>query len=161
MKNHLIFVLSFVTFSGVFSIGFGKSVDANTAIIEKTKAIVESESVGVEKTSQLQMNPLKTKKNQTSVNAKDNVVDETSTSEYSELQKPLDLSIPYKDIENAGLKIKQSAPAQAPETNIFSPETINKSRSMQLNGDLLMSPEPEAEKRKSIDGAGIVINIKP
>jgi len=26
---------------------------------------------------------------------------------------------------------------------------------------LLMSPDPQPEKRKSVDGAGIIINIKP
>ncbi|MDD5322697.1 MAG: hypothetical protein PHD43_19210 [Methylococcales bacterium] len=97
----------------------------------------------------------------TAANAKENVVDKSNTSEYSELQKPLDLSIPYKDPENADLKIKQNTPAKSPETNIFATETIKKSQPLQLNGGLLMSPEPEAEKRKSIDGAGIVINIKP
>lgn len=127
MKNYRIFLLSFVTFSGVFSIGLGKPVEAGTTVIEKSKK----------------------------------VVDKNNATEYGELQKPLDLSIPYKDSENADLKIKQNVPAPSPETNIFAPETKKKSRPLQVDGDLLMSTEPEAEKRKSVDGAGIVINIKP
>jgi hypothetical protein len=162
MKNYRIFLLSFVTFSGVLSIGFGKSAYSNTTSIEKPETVVELESTKIEKKhSQLETNSIKTKKNQTSVNAKDNVADKGNTSEYIELQMPLDLSIPYTDPEKAVLKIKQNTPAQGPETNIFSPATRKKSRPLQLNGDFLMSPEPEAEKQKSVDGAGIVINIKP
>jgi hypothetical protein len=161
MKNYRIFLLSFVTISGVFSIGLATPVDADTATIEKPKTVFELTAVEVEKTHrQLETNPVNTKK-QTSVNAKENIADKSNTSEYSELQKPLDLSIPYKDLENAALKTKQNTPAQNSEANIFSPETKKKSRPLQLNGGFLMSPEPEAEKRKSVDGAGIVINIKP
>lgn len=148
-------LLSVVTFSGVFSIGLGKPVNADTAIIEKSK-IVEVEKPY----RRLEKNPEKTNK-QTSVNAKEDSADKSSAAEYSELQKPLDLSIPYKDTENAEPKTKKNTPAQNPDANIFTPETIKRTRSLQLNGDFLMSPEPEAEKRKSVDGAGIVINIKP
>lgn len=72
-------------------------------------------------------------------------------------EKPLDLSIPYT---NPG---ELDAQPKAPDLvgNIFAPETKKKQRSLELEGDFLMSPEPEAEKRKSVDGAGFIIRIKP
>jgi len=33
-------------------------------------------------------------------------------------------------------------------------------RTLLLDGQLIMSPEPEADKKKSMDGAGISINLK-
>lgn len=77
-----------------------------------------------------------------------------------ELEKPLDLSLPYVDSENAELKREQKPTAQSGVSNIFFPETKKKVRSLELDGDFLMSPEPEAEKLKSVDGAGIVIKLK-
>jgi hypothetical protein len=158
MKNYRVFLLSLVTFSGVFSIGLGRPVDADTVTLEKPKKAVQFESAEVEKTRKSQeTNPVKTITRRTSVNAKENVVVKSNNAEYSELQKPLDLSIPY----NAGLKIKQNRSAQDAEPNIFASETINKSQPLQLKGNLLMTPYPEAGKQKSVDGAGIIINIKP
>ena len=77
-----------------------------------------------------------------------------------ELEKPLDLSVPEKDFENADNLMEQRPATQSLNTSIFAPETKTKARPIELNGSFLMSPEPEAEKRKSVDGAGIVINIK-
>ena len=77
-----------------------------------------------------------------------------------ELEKPLDLSVPEKNFENADRIMAQRPATQSLDTPIFAPETKKKARPIELNGNFLMSPEPEAEKRKSVDGAGIVINIK-
>jgi hypothetical protein len=77
-----------------------------------------------------------------------------------ELEKPLDLSLPYMDSENAELKRGQKPAAQSGVSTIFPPETKKKVRSLELDGNFLMSPEPEAEKLKSVDGAGIVIKLK-
>ena len=77
-----------------------------------------------------------------------------------ELEKPLDLSVPDKDIENADRVMEQKLATQSQESSIFATEPGKKARPIELNGNFLMSPEPEAEKRKSVDGAGIVINIK-
>lgn len=137
-------------------------VGADTATIEKPKNAVKPQSVEVEKTRRrLETRQVNSKKKRSSVNATDDVADKSNKPEYSGLQKPLDLSVPYKAPENAGLKIKQNTHGQRPESNIFPSETIKDSQPLQLNGNLLMSPEPEAGKQKSVDGAGIVINIKP
>ncbi len=137
-------------------------VDADTATIEKPKTAVKLESVEVEKTRRrLEKSQINSKKKRSSVNATEDVADKSIKPEYSVLEKPLDLSIPYKAPENTGLKIKQNTHGQRPESNIFASDTLKESQPLQLNGNLLMSPEPEAGKQKSVDGAGIVINIKP
>jgi len=76
-------------------------------------------------------------------------------------QKPLDLSIPYSDVDNNMLLTGQDSESPAQTTNIFASENKKKTRPLQVDGRLLMSQEPEAEKQKSADGAGIVINLKP
>jgi len=160
MKNSRIFLLRIITFSSVFFSGLGMAVDAKT--IKKPKTVVTLETVEVEKTPRsLEAKPVITKKNQSSVNQKENVPDKSNTPGDSELNKPLDLSVHYKATENPSLKIKQNTAAQSPEPNIFASETMKKSQPLQLKGNFLMSPEPEAGKQKSVDGAGIIINLKP
>lgn len=80
--------------------------------------------------------------------------------EEAELQKPLDLSMPFKDSESAGLTIEQNRAAQEESLNIFSSGKNKMPRPLYLDGQMLMSQEPEGDKRKSFDGAGIVINLK-
>jgi hypothetical protein len=79
----------------------------------------------------------------------------------SELQKPLDLSIPYMDVDKSDRLNEQGSEDQDQKANLFASENRKKTRPLQVDGRLLMSPEPEAEKQKSADGAGIVINLKP
>jgi len=76
-----------------------------------------------------------------------------------EQQKSLDLSLSIDDLEkNALNKQIDHAFETAPES-IFA---IQKKppRSLTLDGQILMSQEPEADKKKSMDGAGISINLK-
>ena len=79
----------------------------------------------------------------------------------SEFEKPLDLSLPFKTTENSSLKVEKKSVSQSRETNIFASETTKKPRNFELDGDFLMSPNPEGEKIKSVDGAEIVIKVKP
>ncbi|MDP2901752.1 MAG: hypothetical protein Q8N96_01390 [Methylovulum sp.] len=77
------------------------------------------------------------------------------------LQRPLDLTIPFKGIENAGQsKIVDDSTQNAVDA-LFAPKLKKDGQPLQLKGGWLMSPEPEVEKRKSVDGAGIVIDLKP
>jgi hypothetical protein len=78
-----------------------------------------------------------------------------------EIEKPLDLTIPFADIDQSDRTAELNADNSLQKTNIFAAENKKKSRPIQLNGRFIMSPEPEAEKLKSADGAGIVINLKP
>jgi hypothetical protein len=76
-------------------------------------------------------------------------------------QKPLDLTIPYTDVEKNRLLTEQSTEIPPQSTNIFASENKKKTRQLQVDGRFLMSQELEKEKQKSADGAGIVINLKP
>lgn len=162
MTNYRIFLLSFVTVSWVFLSGLNKPVDKDMSTVEKQKTEVELKSIETEnarkllEAEQVNANPKTTNK------ATDaGVADDNNPIKPNELEKPLDLSVPFKDAENADLKNEQKSAAQSRMTNIFAPETEKKSRPLELDSGFLMSPEPEAEKQKSIDGAGIVIKLKP
>ncbi len=83
-----------------------------------------------------------------------------STSTEQHQQKPLDLALPSlsQSIQSASLGLKT-----LPQDDTVSPQLFNSDRaqsnSMEMKGQVIMSQEPEAEKRKSADGAGIMINI--
>jgi hypothetical protein len=77
---------------------------------------------------------------------------------HSELDVPLDLSVPFKATEKIDLEKKWLIPHET--LDVFAVDPNKKARSLELDGDFLMSPEPQAEKRKSVDGAGIIINLK-
>jgi hypothetical protein len=175
MTNYRIFLLSFLTVSWVFLSGFNKLVDNHRSTLENQKTAVELESVNAENTRKLlETKQLKAKNNvksvkatpqktkQTTIKATDTgIADDNNPIKRNEFKKPLDLSIQFEDAENADLKIEQKSAAQNGATNIFAPETKKKLRPLELDSGFLMSPEPEAEKLKSVDGAGIVIKLKP
>jgi hypothetical protein len=150
MNNYRIFVLGLMAVCCIFLSGF-KTVNHQTATGEEQKAVVTVKTANPVK--QVSLKQLKVKKTQTSVNTTDDRIEE--------LQKPLDLSIPFIDSENADLKIEPDTQASALPVNIFASAGRTEPHPLQVNGGLVMSAEPEAEKRKSIDGAGIVFNLKP
>lgn len=168
MTNYRIFLLSFLTVSWIFLSGLNKPVDNE----ERQKTEAELKSIEVENNTRklLETKQVKAKNNvkpvkqnpQTTYKATDaGVADDNNPIKRDEFEKPLDLSVPFKDAENADLKIEQKSAAQPGMTNIFAPETKKKPRPLELDSGLLMSPEPEAGKQKSVDGAGIVIKLKP
>lgn len=168
MTNYRIFLLGFLTVSWFFLSGLNKAVDNDMSAMEKQKTAVELISVEAENTRKLlktrqvkvksvKANPQKTK--QTTIKAAD--AGDNNPINSNGLEKPLDLSVPFKGSEDADQKIEQKSATQNRVTNIFAPETQKKPRPLELDGDFLMSPEPEAEKQKSVDGAGIVIKLKP
>ncbi len=170
MTKYRIFLLSFLTVSWVFLSGLNKPVDNDMSTMEKQKTAVGLGPFETEHTRKLQeTTQLKAKSSvksvkanpQTTIKATDTgVADENNPIERNEFEKPLDLSVPFKDTENADLKIERKSTAQSRATNIFAPETNKKSRPLELDSGFLMSPEPEVEKQKSVDGAGIVIKLK-
>jgi hypothetical protein len=89
------------------------------------------------------------------------VIDEGDDASLVELQRPLDLSIPYSDVDKSDRLNELDTDMSIQNANIFADDNNKKTRPVQINGKLLMSPEPEVEKQKSADGAGIVINLKP
>jgi len=173
MTNHRLFLLSFITVSWVFLSGLNKPADNELLTEETQKTEAELKSIETEyntrkllETEQAKegVKPVKTNPQEakyTTTNATDtDVADGNNPVKSNEFEKPLDLSIPFKNSENADQKVEQKSTAQGRETNIFATEAKKKPRSLELDGDFLMSPEPEAEKQKSVDGAGIVIKLK-
>jgi hypothetical protein len=73
----------------------------------------------------------------------------------------LDLSIPFKENNGDSLSREQNSDPQNQKPTLFTQDTKKKSQSIRLDGNVLMSQEPEAEKRKTVDGAGITLNLKP
>ena len=162
MTNYRIFLLSFLTISWVFLSGLNKPVDNGMLVVETQKTEVKLKSVETENTRKL-LEAKQVKANQKTTNkATDaSVADDNNPIKRNEFEKHLDLSIPFKGAENTDLNAEQKSVEQSQVTDMFAPQTKKKPRPLELNGGFLMSPEPEAEKRKSVDGAGIVINLKP
>lgn len=75
---------------------------------------------------------------------------------------PLDLSVPFKNPANDATN--GTAPPSEPKATqmdgLFEPPPKKTNRPIELKGGLLNSPDPEVEKRKSVDGASIMIDIK-
>jgi hypothetical protein len=76
----------------------------------------------------------------------------------AQLPKPLDLSVPFTGSDKTNVN---DALEQHPKPNLFATDVLKKPSQLQLRGQLLKTPDPEIEKRKGVDGAGIVIDIKP
>jgi len=173
MTKYRIFLVSITTISWVFLCGLNMAVDNDKLILENQKTQVEPDYYETEHARQLmEAKQLKAKSTIKLVTASPQTpgqkpgkaaeadVADDKPIKRDELEKPLDLSVPVKAFENADRIMEQRSAAQSRETTIFAPETRKKARPIELDGNFLMSPEPEAEKRKSFDGAGIVINIK-
>jgi hypothetical protein len=75
------------------------------------------------------------------------------------LQKSLDLSLSVDDLEQSALKKQIDHAFETAPEGIFATQK-KPPRSLTLDGQILMSQEPEADKKKSMDGAGIIINLK-
>jgi hypothetical protein len=73
-------------------------------------------------------------------------------------QKPLDLTVPLSEVSfqrpPEALTIAQGASQAA-----LIADSNGKNRPVELQGNVIMTSEPEAGKSKSADGAGIVINV--
>jgi hypothetical protein len=177
MTNYRVFLLSFLTVSWVFLGGFKEPVDNDTLAVEEQKTAVEPEAFETERILSLrEAKQMKAKSNvkpvmadpqkseqTTSKGTTSDPADDNNSLQRNEFEKPLDLSVPFKDkdAENAELKVEQKPAAQNRVTNIFAPDAKKKPRPVEVDSGFLMSPEPEPEKLKSVDGAGIVIKLKP
>jgi len=177
MTNYRVFLLSFLTVSWVFLSGFKEPVDNDTLAVEEQKTAVKPESFETGRILKLrEAKQMKAKSNvghviaspqkaeQTTIKATaSDLADDNNPLKRNEFEKHLDLSVPFKDkdAENAELKFEQKPAAQNRVTNIFAPDAKKKPRPVEVDSGFLMSPEPEPEKRRSVDGAGIVIKLKP
>ena len=77
-----------------------------------------------------------------------------------ELQKPLDLSVPFKMDFDTNMSIHSKSQEARNDSKLFAGPGNLKSRSVQLDGRVLMTQEQEIGKVKTVDGAGIVINVQ-
>lgn len=77
--------------------------------------------------------------------------------DYKISEPLLDLELPFK-VSNDPVE-QDLLPLSA--TDIFTQNKAKKRQAIRLDGTVLMTHEQETEKRKSLDGAGISINIKP
>lgn len=154
MKNYRLFLLGFVTFSSILLTGFEKPGVNNTSLAENQSESIEAKKVQ----SKSKESPINSKQKKTKTKLSVPSVKNSAT-EDAELQKPLDISIPFKESENAWQKTEKKGADQGESSNMFTTEK-KKSQSLGLDSQMLMSQEPEADKRKSLDGAGIVIKLK-
>jgi len=135
--------------------------DQEMALVNKQKVTISPISNDAENDAQ----PLKTKAAEKLVKVRSKKTAKLEASSKpqllmeNELINPLDLSIPFKANEKFDLEKKWLIPHKT--LDVFAVDPNKKARSLELNGNLLMSPDPQPEKRKSLDGAGISINIKP
>jgi hypothetical protein len=151
MKNYRLFLLNFAMASFISLTGFQKPSVNHAPLKEKQIASLNVKAV-----------QFKSKKSLVKQSGKDKhfvAAANNTPDEDAEFQKMLDLSIPFNASENAWLKTEQNKIAQKESSTIF----INgkkKSQPIHLDGKMLMSQEPEVDKQKSLDGAGIVIILK-
>lgn len=148
MKNYRLSIFGFVTVSFVLLTGFQKPGVHHALLTEKQSTSVNVKEVPFSgKESSVKSKQHKTK-------------NKPSIAQDAELEKSLDLSIPLKDAENAWVKIEQNRVNQRDSLAVFSAEKQKNTGPVNLDGAMLMSQEPEADKRKSLDGAGVVITLK-
>lgn len=146
MNKYRLLIAGFVTVTLVCLTGFEKpGVNAPTeASLKAKEAQVSSKESSVDQKQ-------KKTKNKISVMLGNDDI---------ERQRSLDLSMPFTDSENTWLKTEKSRAVPGEVSNMFATENKKKPRPLDLDGQMLMSQEPEMDKRKSLDGAGIVINLK-
>ena len=153
-KTYRLFLLAFAAAAVVLLSGFKNPGVKNVPVAKK-----QSASIGVQKTQpQSEQRPVNSK--QKKAPSKQRPPSAPRTTESAELQKSLDLSVPFKVPENPWLKTEQNRIAQIESSNMFATEKKKKPRPLYLDGQMLMSQEPEVDKKKSLDGAGIIINLK-
>jgi hypothetical protein len=139
MKNYSVVLLNLMMGACLFLYGHGTVAETD---VGKNRASVSA------KQDQAENNKSSGQK------ANAPAVDTDNADQAFELQKPLDLSIPFEVIDSTGQKSEKNAAAQ----NLF---TARKQRTLQLNGGAVMTQEPEGEKQQSVDGAGIIFSLKP
>ena len=69
--------------------------------------------------------------------------------------------MPFNEQDSFDLLTDKKKNGQNQTSDYFDTKTKAKPRALELNGNFITSPEPEIEKKKTVDGAGISINVKP
>lgn len=132
MKKYHLFLWGFISVAFAFLSGFNKPVLSQNEV--KQKNAPEKQAL-----------------------VKGSSADKTGRDAGKDKQKPLDLSVPLADSD---LSSQNNKAADSEENGLFAREPKKQTLPIELKGGWVTSPEPEAEKRKSVDGAGIVIDLK-
>jgi hypothetical protein len=155
MKIDRIFYLCFLASVWLFLSGFNDLVEKDSLVLQGQDVTVKSNFY---ETGQAQV----TKKNlkvKADVKIKESVDD--ASIKATGIEKILDLSIPFSNSKDVDSLIELQRIGQKQSPDYFDTKTKKEPRHIELDGDFLMSPEPQGEKLKSVDGAGLVINLKP
>lgn len=79
--------------------------------------------------------------------------------ENTALHKSLDLAFPPNNFKETDVR-RHINGVQETVDNAFFDDSRKKQDTLQVKGQFVMSQEPEADKKKSADGAGITINLR-
>jgi len=160
MKIYRLFSIGFAIIAWLFLSGQKLLPDNEAGLVNTQSLAIDLIPSMVENSEQLQEKKLNENvvKVRSRKKFRSKAVREQDSFTRSEIDHPLDLSIPFKTTEKLDADKKWLIPHEA--LDVFAVDPNKKARSLELNGNLLMSPDPQPEKRKSVDGAGIIINIK-
>ena len=164
MKIDRIFFLCFLASAWLFLSGFNDLVEKDSLVLQGQDVTVKSNFYEIGQTQVTKKNlKVKVKSNHLKVKADVKIkesVDDASI-KGTEIEKILDLSIPFSNSKDANSLIELQSVGQRKSLDFFDTKTKKEARHIELDGDFLMSPEPQGEKLKSVDGAGLIINLKP
>ena len=155
MKIDRIFFLCFLASAWLFLSGFNDLVEKDSLVLQGQDETVKSNFYEIGQ-AQVTKKILKVKAD---VKIKESVDD--ASIKGTGIEKILDLSIPFSNSKDADSLIELQRIGQKKSPDFFDTKTKKEARHIELDGDFLMSPEPQGEKLKSVDGAGLVINLKP
>jgi hypothetical protein len=155
MKIGRIFYLCFLASVWLLLSGFKDLVEKDSLVLQGQDVTVKSNFYEIEQ-AQVTKKILKVKAD---VKIKESVND--ASIKGTGIEKILDLSIPFSNSKDADSLIELQRIGQKKSPDFFDTKTKKEARHIELDGDFLMSPEPQGEKLKSVDGAGLVINLKP
>ncbi len=172
MISYRIFLFSFLSVSWLFLCGLDNSVVTDTPINQAQKVIVEAGAVAATSSpkdasvtapldSKTIVKSPKRKKRALRKRKMVEEVEDNKPTQHDAPEKTLDLSIPLIHVDSVDLKTDKKKDETDPPNSFFDPKSKKQPRSLELNGNFLMSPEPEVERKKTLDGAGISINVKP
>ena len=164
MKIDRIFFLCFLASAWLFLSGFNDLVEKDSLVLQGQDVTVKSNFYEIGQTQVTKKNlKVKAKSNHLKVKADVKIkesVDDASI-KGTGIEKILDLSVPFSNSKDVDSLIEMQRIGQKKSPDFFDTKTKKEPRHIELDGDFLMSPEPQGEKLKSVDGAGLVINLKP
>jgi hypothetical protein len=86
------------------------------------------------------------------------VADKNTVIENANQHNPLDLAVPFKVTQETDAKRPINGLQEKTDSPLF--DNRNKQAAVQVKGQFVMSQDPEADKKKSADGAGLMINLR-